>query len=179
MRICAGSRDFFNAALICAAVSTTTFFSICCSTLEFGLKESRCFYNLPSGKTSYDVVATLWVTEEQANKGLAAQLYQEMTAWLAKSWPLQTVAWPGREIPPARPESTAAETLHFTVLHNVFHRQYRAIETREPWHLSRFDLISYHSATDTAFFGFPRLKGLVYPQLYFWFFNSTTITSIG
>ena len=91
----------FNAALICAAVSTTTFFSISCSTSEFGLKESRCFYNLPSGKTSYDVVATLWVTEEQADKGLAAQLYQEMTAWLAKSWPLQTAAWPGREIPPA------------------------------------------------------------------------------
>ena len=43
-------------------------------------------------------MATFWVTKDQFDKGFEAILYREMKAWLAKSWPFQKVAWPGKEI---------------------------------------------------------------------------------
>ncbi len=69
--------------------------------------------------------------------------------------------------------------MKFKLLHNVFHRQCNRIVTCKLWDLSRFDLVSYCAVAGMAFYSFPRLEGLIYPQLYFWFFNSTTITSIG
>ena len=43
-------------------------------------------------------MATFWVTKDQFDRGFEAILYREMKAWLAKSWPFQKVAWPGKEI---------------------------------------------------------------------------------
>jgi hypothetical protein len=66
-----------------------------------GTKELACFYIRPSNKEGYDAVATFWTTKEQADKGFEKQLYTDMKAWLARDWPFQKVAWPGREIPQA------------------------------------------------------------------------------
>ena len=64
-----------------------------------GSKEYGCFYIRPSRKEGYDAVATMWVIKEQFDQGFEPKLYQDMKAWLIKSWPFQKVAWPGREIP--------------------------------------------------------------------------------
>jgi hypothetical protein len=66
-----------------------------------GSKELGCFYLRPSNKAGYEVVATLWATQEEFDKGFETKLYQDMKAWVAKTWPFQKVAWPGIEIPQA------------------------------------------------------------------------------
>jgi hypothetical protein len=63
-----------------------------------GTKELGCFYLRPSPKEGYDVVATMWVTKDQFDKGFEDQLYKDMKAWVSKAWPFKTVAWRGREI---------------------------------------------------------------------------------
>jgi hypothetical protein len=63
-----------------------------------GAKELGCFYLRPSAKEGYDVVATMWVTKEAFDQGFEEQLFRDMKAWLAKSWPFQKPAWRGREI---------------------------------------------------------------------------------
>jgi hypothetical protein len=65
-----------------------------------GSRELGCFYLRPSPKEGYDSVATMWVTKEAFDRGLEDQLYKDMKAWLAKSWPFQKTAWRGREISP-------------------------------------------------------------------------------
>jgi hypothetical protein len=63
-----------------------------------GSKELGCFYLRPSRKEGYDAVATMWTTKEAFDKGFEDKLYTDMKAWVAKAWPFQKVAWPGREI---------------------------------------------------------------------------------
>jgi hypothetical protein len=63
-----------------------------------GSKELGCFYLRQSNKAGYDAVATLWAIQEQFDKGFEDKLYKDMKVWVAKAWPFQKVAWPGREI---------------------------------------------------------------------------------
>jgi len=63
-----------------------------------GSKELGCFYLRPSNKAGYDAVATLWAIQEQFDKGFEDRLYKDMKIWVAKAWPFEKVAWPGREI---------------------------------------------------------------------------------
>jgi hypothetical protein len=65
-----------------------------------GRMELGCFYLRPSPKEGYDVVATMWVTKDQFEKGLEDQLYKDMKVWVAQAWPFKKVAWRGREISP-------------------------------------------------------------------------------
>ena len=66
-----------------------------------GSKEFGCFYIRPSGKEGYDAVATMWVTKDQFDNGFESQLLADMKAWLAATWPLKKVAWPGKDLPMA------------------------------------------------------------------------------
>ena len=63
-----------------------------------GTKELGCFYLRPSQKEGYDVVATMWVTQEAFDLGLEDQLVRDMKAWLAEAWSFRKPAWRGREI---------------------------------------------------------------------------------
>ncbi len=63
-----------------------------------GPEELGCFYLRPSTKEGYDVVATMWVTQEAFDQGFEEQLYRDMQAWVAQAWPFRKVAWRGREI---------------------------------------------------------------------------------
>jgi hypothetical protein len=66
-----------------------------------GKKELGCFYLRPSNKEGFDAVATMWVTQEQFDKGFDAELYRDMKGWVAEKWPFRKVGWPGRDIPQA------------------------------------------------------------------------------
>jgi hypothetical protein len=63
-----------------------------------GTKELGCVYLRPSAKEGYDVAVTMWVIQEEFDKGFEDQLYADMKAWLAAAWPFQRPAWIGREI---------------------------------------------------------------------------------
>lgn len=63
-----------------------------------GTKELGCFYLRPSPKEGYDAVATMWVIQEEFDKGFEDQLYKDMKAWVAQAWPFKKPAWRGREI---------------------------------------------------------------------------------
>jgi hypothetical protein len=63
-----------------------------------GTRELGCFYLRPSPKDGYDVVATMWVTQEQFDKGFEDQLYKDMKVWLSQAWPFKKPAWRGHEI---------------------------------------------------------------------------------
>ena len=63
-----------------------------------GSKELGCFYLRPSAKEGYDVVATMWVTQEAFDKGFEDQLFRDMKAWLGSVWPFTKPAWRGKEI---------------------------------------------------------------------------------
>ena len=60
-----------------------------------GTKELGCFYLRPSSKEGYDVVATMWVTQEAFDQGFEDQLFRDMQTWVAKAWPFRKVAWRG------------------------------------------------------------------------------------
>jgi len=65
-----------------------------------GKTELGCFYLRPGGKQGYDVVATMWVTKEQFDKGFERTLEKDMRAWVAEAWPFGEgkVAWVGKDI---------------------------------------------------------------------------------
>ncbi len=63
-----------------------------------GSKEFGCVYLRPSNKEGYDVAVTMWTVKDEFDKGFEDQLYKDMKAWLAASWPFKKPAWRGREI---------------------------------------------------------------------------------
>jgi hypothetical protein len=61
--------------------------------------ESRvlgCVYINPTRKRGYDAVVSLWARASELEKGLEARLEAAVKAWIAKEWPFQNVAYPGR-----------------------------------------------------------------------------------
>lgn len=63
--------------------------------------ESRvigCVYIDPTRKREYDAVVFLWARQSELAAGLENRLFATVKAWIAKDWPFQKVAFPGREI---------------------------------------------------------------------------------
>lgn len=63
-----------------------------------GSRELDCFYLRPSAEEGYDVVATMWVTQEALDLGFEDQLFRDMKAWPEAAWPFRKAAWRGKEI---------------------------------------------------------------------------------
>ena len=63
-----------------------------------GTRERGCLYIRPSSKSGFDAEVMLWVTQLEFDAGFDAELYAWAQAWIAASWPLINVAYPGRAI---------------------------------------------------------------------------------
>ncbi len=63
-----------------------------------GKRERGCVYVYPSPVPGYDAMVTLWVTKAEYDAGFDAELYAWVQQWIAKDWPLRSIAYPGRAI---------------------------------------------------------------------------------
>lgn len=63
-----------------------------------GSRERGCIYVYPSEVEGYDAVVTMWVTKAEYDAGFDEEFYAWATDWIAKDWPFQKVAYPGRSI---------------------------------------------------------------------------------
>ncbi len=57
-----------------------------------------CVYINPTTKRGYDAVVYLWARASELKGGLEQRLYSSVREWIAKNWPFQKVAYPGRDI---------------------------------------------------------------------------------
>jgi hypothetical protein len=55
-------------------------------------------YINPTRKRGYDAEVFLWARESKLGTGLDAKLFAVVKGWLAKKWPFEKAAFPGREI---------------------------------------------------------------------------------
>jgi hypothetical protein len=63
-----------------------------------GKRERGCVYVYPSPVPGYDAMVTLWVTKAEFDAGFDAELYAWTRQWIARAWPLRSIAYPGRAI---------------------------------------------------------------------------------
>jgi len=70
-----------------------------------------CVYINPTRKQGFAAVVYLWARESELPGGLEARLHAAVKTWVAKEWPFEKVAFPGRDIAweawralPERPE---------------------------------------------------------------------------
>ena len=63
-----------------------------------GKRERGCIYVNPSPVEGHDAMVRLWVTKAEFDAGFDAELYAWTQDWIAKEWPFDTVAYPGRAI---------------------------------------------------------------------------------
>ena len=52
----------------------------------------------PSVKEGFDANIQIWVRGSEATTGFDERLYQTVREWIARDWPFEKVAYPGREI---------------------------------------------------------------------------------
>jgi hypothetical protein len=57
-----------------------------------------CVYINPTPKGGYDAVVYLWARQSALPGGLETRLYAAVKDWIAKEWPFEKVAYPGRDI---------------------------------------------------------------------------------
>lgn len=57
-----------------------------------------CVYINPTSKRGYDAVVYLWARQSELKGGLEERLYSSVREWIARNWPFQKVAYPGRDI---------------------------------------------------------------------------------
>lgn len=65
------------------------------------LSEDRvlgCVYIEPTRKSGFDAEAFLWARASELAHGLENRLYDVVQEWVAKKWPFEKVAFPGRSI---------------------------------------------------------------------------------
>jgi len=66
------------------------------------LDESLClgcvYINPTLDPEPYDSRVYLWVRKSELEKGLDAELFAAVKAWIARDWPFKNVAYPGRDI---------------------------------------------------------------------------------
>ena len=65
------------------------------------LDETRvigCVYIYPTRKRGYDAEVYLWARESELGSPSDTRLYEAVQEWLAKDWPFDNVAFPGRKI---------------------------------------------------------------------------------
>jgi hypothetical protein len=63
------------------------------------LDESRvlgCVYVNPTRKRGFDASVTLWARQSELAGGLEERLAAAVKEWIAKEWPFESVAYPGR-----------------------------------------------------------------------------------
>jgi len=63
--------------------------------------ESRvvgCVYINPTRKRGYDAEVYLWARASELASGLESRLYSTVKGWIARDWPFDKVAFPGRDI---------------------------------------------------------------------------------
>nr|WP_029623403.1 hypothetical protein [Sphingomonas elodea] len=63
-----------------------------------GRRERGCVYIAPSPVGGHDAMVQLWVTKAEHDAGFDAELYAWVRDWVARDWPFQHVAYPGRAI---------------------------------------------------------------------------------
>ena len=61
-------------------------------------RERGCVYVRPSKKQGYDAAVRSWVTAEEYAAGFDEKLFIWAKQWVESAWPLDKVAYPGREI---------------------------------------------------------------------------------
>lgn len=61
-----------------------------------GTRERGCVYVSPSTVPGHDAVVRLWVTKAEYDAGFDAELYAWAQGWMARDWPFQNIAYPGR-----------------------------------------------------------------------------------
>ena len=60
--------------------------------------ELACIYIDPSAKREYDADVQFWVRASEAETDLDDGLFATLKEWIARDWPFERVAYPGREI---------------------------------------------------------------------------------
>ncbi len=63
-----------------------------------GERERGCIYVYPSPVEGHDAMVRLWVTKAEFDAGFDEALYAWTKDWIAKDWPFNDVAYPGRAI---------------------------------------------------------------------------------
>jgi hypothetical protein len=65
------------------------------------LDETRvigCIYIYQTDKGDFDAQISMWVREDVSKQGYDAILFKTVKEWIAKDWPFQNPAYPGRSI---------------------------------------------------------------------------------
>jgi hypothetical protein len=57
-----------------------------------------CVYIEPTNRRGYDAAVFLWARQSELAGGLETRLYTAVRSWIAKDWPFEAVAFPGRDI---------------------------------------------------------------------------------
>jgi hypothetical protein len=63
-----------------------------------GMSCLGCTYIYPSDKAGYDAMAFYWVRTSETGSGLEDRLGGAFRKWIARVWPFERVAYPGRDI---------------------------------------------------------------------------------
>jgi hypothetical protein len=63
-----------------------------------GKTQLGCAYIDPSVKEGYDANVQFWVRASEADTGLEERLFATVKDWIAREWPFERVAYPGKEI---------------------------------------------------------------------------------
>jgi len=61
--------------------------------------ELGCLYVQPTGAPEYEAAVYFWVAERAVNRGLTGAIETAIRTWIAETWPFQSLAYPGRDIP--------------------------------------------------------------------------------
>ena len=78
-----------------------------------GTRERGCVYVYPGANETggdYDAVVSLWVTKAEFDAGFDEELYAWTQEWIAREWPFENVAYPGRAIAWEEWDALTAET---------------------------------------------------------------------
>jgi hypothetical protein len=62
-------------------------------TVELG-----CLYVQPTRVPEYEAAVYFWVATQAVDRDLAAAIETTIRTWIAKKWPFESVAYPGRDI---------------------------------------------------------------------------------
>ncbi len=57
-----------------------------------------CMYIYPTRKSGHDVEITMWVRQSRVGEGLDDHLFETVENWIARDWPFNNPAYPGRRI---------------------------------------------------------------------------------
>jgi hypothetical protein len=63
-----------------------------------GKTQLGAIYIDPSVKEGFDANVQMWVRASEANTGFEEKLFAVVKDWIAREWPFERVAYPGKEI---------------------------------------------------------------------------------